>query len=326
MHASDGVTETRVMAVFTVLPDHFRKHGILTEWSKVNRLGHSGDSFLEAPVVDASGNLYVSDLEYGRIFRIDSAGSWELVSEFDGEPNGMKFIDPRTLVVADYKNGLVLVDIVTGAVEPLLERRGAERFKGPNDLIFDSRGNLYFSDQGQTGLQDPTGRVYRLAPDRRLDLLLNCVPGPNSLALSLDERVLFVAATRANAVWRVPLLEDCGVAKVSPFFTANGPIGPDGLAMDVGGSLFVTLAGRGVTVALDRFAEPRLILRSPTGSLVTNLAFGGADKKTLFCTESETGSILSTRMEVAGRILPIPNHRFESTADAFGVARDDSDG
>ena len=50
-------------------------------------------------------------------------------------------------------------DIASGAVRPYLERRNSERFKGVNDLIFDSHGNLYFSDQGQTGLHDPTGRL-----------------------------------------------------------------------------------------------------------------------------------------------------------------------
>ena len=299
--------EIRDLDVFSVLPERFRKRGVLTDWSRVNRQGRSGDSFLEGPVIDASGNLYVTDLEYGRIFRVNAAGSWDLVSEFDGEPNGMKFFSESQLVVADYKNGLLLVDVRTGSVEPLLQRRGAERFKGINDLVFDSAGNLYFTDQGQTGLQDPTGRVYRLRADGRLDLLLSSVPGPNGLVLSLDECILFVAATRANAVWRVPLLEDGGVAKVGPFFTMNGPIGPDGLAMDVNGSLLVAAAGRGLVWVLNAFAEPILALRSTAGALVTNLAFGGSERKTLYCTESESGTVLTTEMEVAGRKLPVPH-------------------
>ena len=81
-------------------------------------------------------------------------------------------------------------DIASGAVRPYLERRNSERFKGVNDLTFDSHGNLYFSDQGQTGLHDPTGRLYRLRPDGRLDLLPANAPSPNGLALSPDERVL----------------------------------------------------------------------------------------------------------------------------------------
>ena len=87
----------------------------------------------------------------------------------DGEPNGMKFLAPGQLLVTDYKNGLVVLDIASGQVRPYLERRNSERFKGVNDLVFDSRGNLYFTDQGQTGLHDPSGRVYRLGRDGRRD-------------------------------------------------------------------------------------------------------------------------------------------------------------
>ncbi|MCZ7009822.1 SMP-30/gluconolactonase/LRE family protein, partial [Salmonella enterica] len=93
-------------------------------------------------------------------------------------------------------NGLMLLDARSGTVRPWLERRNSERFRGVNDLTFDSRGNLYFTDQGQTGMHDPTGRVYRLAPDGKLDVLISNAPSPNGLVLSADETVLFVAMTR----------------------------------------------------------------------------------------------------------------------------------
>jgi gluconolactonase len=75
----------------------------------------------------------------------------------------MKRLDGEHFVVTDYRNGLMRVHIATGKVTPMLERRNTERFKGVNDLVFDSQGNLYFTDQGQTGLHDPSGRVFRLA-------------------------------------------------------------------------------------------------------------------------------------------------------------------
>lgn len=84
--------------------------------------------------------------------------------------------------------------------------RNSERFKGVNDLVFDAEGNLHFIDQGQSGLHDPSGRMYRLRPNRQLDLLLTKVPRPNGMALSPDGRVLYLAVTRGNSVWRVPLL------------------------------------------------------------------------------------------------------------------------
>ena len=54
----------------------------------------------------------------------------------------------------------------------MLARRNSERFKGPNDLVFARNGDLYFTDQGQTGPHDPMGRVYRLRPAGRLNCLL----------------------------------------------------------------------------------------------------------------------------------------------------------
>lgn len=211
--------QIRELELFTRMPDALRRPERST-WADANRGGQITDSFLEGPVFDQAGNLYVCDIPFGRIFRIDPAGNWTLVTEYDGEPNGMKFLDARTLLVTDYKNGLLRIDIEAGAVTPHLERRNTERFKGVNDLVLDAEGNVYFTDQGQTGLHDPTGRLYRLRPSGQLDLLLSNVPSPNGVALSPDGKLLYLAVTRGNCVWRVPLLRDGSVAKVSQFFTS----------------------------------------------------------------------------------------------------------
>jgi hypothetical protein len=173
------------LETFTTMPDRFRRREP-SAWASANRGGQPTDSFLEGPVFDGDGNLYVSDIPFGRIFRIDAAGEWTLVAEYDGEPNGMKFADDHTLLVTDYRNGLVRVDIRTGRATPHLQRRNTESFKGVNDLVLDARGNIYFTDQGQSGLHDPSGRLYRLRPDGQLDLLLSNVPSPNGVALSPD--------------------------------------------------------------------------------------------------------------------------------------------
>ena len=290
----------RDLDVFTRMPERWRRTGQRSAWADANRGGAPVDSFLEGPVFDAAGNLYLTDIPWGRVFRIDPAGDWDLVSEFDGEPNGMKFADERTLIVTDYKNGLMALDVISGVLKPYLERRNSERFRGVNDLVFDSRGNLYFTDQGQSGMHEPTGRVYRLAPDGRLDLLLSNVPSPNGVVLSPDERVLFVAATRGNCVWRAPLMPDGSVAKVGQFFTSYGPSGPDGLAMDEEGRLLVANPGLGYVWVLNQRAEPVIVLRSTDGMSLTNLAFGGPLRTVLYCTESTTGAILRTQLDVPG--------------------------
>jgi gluconolactonase len=295
----------RETEVFTRLPERFRRTGVRSAWADANRGGQPTDSFLEGPVFDAAGHLYVTDIPFGRIFRIDPQGEWSLVAEWDGEPNGAKFLNERELLVTDYRNGLMAVDVTRGTVRPFLDRRNSERFKGVNDLVFDRHGNLYFTDQGQTGLHDPTGRLYRLRPDGRLDLLLHNVPSPNGVALSPDERVLYLAVTRGNQVWRVPLLDDGSVSKVSPFFTSYGPSGPDGLAVDEAGRVIVANPGLGYAWVLNHRAEPEAVLRSCAGLSLTNIAFGGPDRKTLYCTESVTGSVLRATLETAG----LPIHR-----------------
>ena len=292
--------QVRETEIFTRMPERFRRTGVRSDWADANRGGQPTDSFLEGPVHDAAGNLYVTDIPFGRIFRIDPRGEWEQVAEWAGEPNGMKFLNERELLITDYRNGLMVCEISSGAVRPFLDRRNSERFKGVNDLTFDSRGNLYFTDQGQTGLHDPTGRVYRLRPSGELDLLLGNVPSPNGVALSADERVLYLGVTRGNQVWRVPLLPDGSVAKVSAFFTSYGPSGPDGLAVDQRGRVIVANPGLGVAWVLNHKAEPEIVLRSCAGASLTNVSFGGPERRTLYCTESISGSVLRAELDVPG--------------------------
>lgn len=286
-------------SVFSPMPDALRRPRP-SAWADANRAGAITDSFLEGPVWDAKGHLYVTDIPWGRIFRVDAAGTWQLIAEYDGEPNGMKRLDANRLLITDYKNGLVSLDIASGQVSPYLERRNSERFKGVNDLIFDAEGNLYFTDQGQTGLHDPTGRLYRLRPGGQLDLLLANVPSPNGVALSPDGKVLYLAVTRGNCVWRVPLLPDGSVSKVSQFFTSYGPSGPDGLAVDTAGNVVVANPGLGYVWLLNPRGEPIQVWRSPQGTSTTNIAFGGDDGRSLFCTESTTGTVLVTQAPHAG--------------------------
>lgn len=137
----------RQAELFSSLPERYRNPR-QTDWSVANQGGRTIDSFLEGPVVDDRGNLYVADIPNGRVFRVDTKGEWDMIAEWAGEPNGMKFLSRTELLVADYRNGLMVVDIDTGSVRPHLPRRNTESFKGVNDLTVDSHGNVYFTDQG----------------------------------------------------------------------------------------------------------------------------------------------------------------------------------
>ena len=83
-----GMTKPVRATEFTRLPEKFRKPS-RTAWGDTNAVGQLLDSFLEGPSFDRAGNLYVTDIPFGRIFRISPAGEWTLVSEYDGWPNGM---------------------------------------------------------------------------------------------------------------------------------------------------------------------------------------------------------------------------------------------
>jgi gluconolactonase len=289
------------MEVFASIPSKFHIEDRTSVWANVQLHGAKTPVFLEGPSFDAQGNLWVVDIPWGRLFRIDPQGNVGCELEYDGEPNGMVFRQDGRAIITDNKNGLMQFDPRTGAVEPFFDRALVQRFKGPNDLTFASNGDLYFTDQGQTGLHDPTGRVYRLTADGRLDCLLDNVPSPNGLVLNLNEDVLYVAVTRANAIWRVPLVKQHGlVTKVGTYIQFSGGGGPDGMALDARGGLTVCHVGLGAIWLFDEVGEPRLRLDSPTGRMTTNCAYGGPEMKRLFVTAAN--QILVAEVDVGGHL------------------------
>jgi gluconolactonase len=284
------------------LPGEFRNKR-RTAWSEANRAGAEIDSFIEGPSFDRDGNLYFTDIPFGRIFRLAPSGEIELIVEYDGWPNGLKIHKDGRIFVTDHKRGLMLLDPVRGRMERVVESRHSEGFKGLNDLHFASNGDLYFTDQGQTGLHDPTGRVYRLTAPGRLEQLIATVPSPNGLVLNLTETQLWVAVTRANAVWRLPLMADGSAAKVGTYIQMSGGYGgPDGMALDEEGGLLVCHLGTGVW-RFDRKGMPTHIIEGPESSFITNVSFGSPHNRHLFMTDSESGSILRAEMLVPGRRL-----------------------
>lgn len=296
--------------LFTTVPDEYRVRGSSSDWVAANKPGQSIDSFLEGPSFDRTGFLYVTDIPYGRIFRISPQGKWELVVQYDGWPNGLKIHRDGHIVIADYKYGIMQLDPMLKQVTPLLTHRRSEGFKGVNDLIFDSAGRLYFTDQGQTGMHDPTGRVFRYDFEaKKLDCLLDRGVSPNGIALSPDEKVLYVAMTRGNAVWRLPLLEDGSVSKVGIFtHMAGGVSGADGLAVDQAGTIYVADAGNGCVWSFSAYGQPLHRYRvSSGGRTVTNMAFGGEGNKTLFILDSAKGAISCVKVENPG--LALYSHR-----------------
>jgi len=295
-------------SVFAKLPEELKlKPGETNEWIKGQPLGMPARSLLEGPSFDREGKLYCVDVVTGRIYTVSDNGEFNIIADYDGWPNGLKIHQDGRIFIADYKNGIMLLDPVNGKVTPYLERANLERFKAVNDLFFAANGDLYFTDQGLTGLHDPTGRVFRLSNSGKLTCLIDNVPSPNGLVMNLDETALYVAVTRANAVWRLPFNHDGNVTKVGIQIQLTGGIGPDGLALDDEGGLLISHVGLGAIWAMDPKGEPRRRINSCAGVHTTNLAFGVVDRNELYITESGSAAVLKARLDIPGK--PMYSHR-----------------
>lgn len=290
--------------VFMSMPKKFRKKQ-RTAWSDPNRQNAEVECFLEGPSFDRKGNLWFVDIPFGRIFRITPKKDWELVTQYDGWPNGLKIHQNGTIYITDYKRGLLTLDPKSGRITEVLRTAYSESFKGLNDLHFAANGDLYFTDQGQTGIADPTGRVFRLRANGALDKLAANVPSPNGITLSTTEKHCYVGVTRSQQIWRLPIMADGAVSKTGVAIQLSGGVGgPDGIEMDGENGLLVCQLGVGVW-RFDSNMLPTHLVSSDDHRHhhLANIAFGGKDLKTLYITESLSGDILVAQMPVAGKKL-----------------------
>ncbi|MEI4471064.1 SMP-30/gluconolactonase/LRE family protein [Frigidibacter sp. MR17.24] len=280
-----------------------------SSWARVQHGGKLFRAFLEGPSFDRAGNLWCVDIANGRILCCSPEGEFRVAASYDGEPNGLKIHRDGRIFIADHAHGLMVMDPVSGKVEPFLTRPGLERFHGLNDLHFAANGDLWFTDQGQSGLHAPYGRLFRLTEAGELTCVIDNLPSPNGLCFDEADGHLFVAVTRANAVWRVRFLPDGRtVAKSGTFIQLSGGLaGPDGLAMGQGGELVIGHMGLGTVWVMSRLGEPMLRIRSPEGILTANMAFGGPGNRHLYITEASTASILRVELPFAGK--PMFSHQ-----------------
>ena len=285
---------------FSSLPGKLRKRG-RTAWSDPNRQGAEVDSFLEGPSFDREGNLWCVDIPYSRIFRIDPKGQWDLVTQYDGWPNGLKFHRDGRAFIADYRKGLLALDPKTGKIEEVLGTSFSESFRGLNDLHFADNGDLYFTDQGQSGIADPTGRVWRLRANGELTRLVGNAPSPNGVTLNKKNTQVYVAITRAQQIWRLPLMAGGTPSKTGVAIQlSGGHAGPDGIEVDDADGLVVCHLGVGIWRFDANCLPTHLVHAGTEHRLMTNIAFRG---RTLYITDSANGEILRVEMPIAGKTM-----------------------
>jgi gluconolactonase len=281
------------------LPAELSLAGQAAPWLRLHRHGAPLGSFLEGPSFDADGNLLVVDIPFGRVFRIARDGDFEVLAQYGGQPNGLKFGPDGAAWITDFERGLLRLDLRSGAVQTVLDAR-EHAFNGLNDLYFHGE-ECWFTDQGMSGLHAPFGRVFRWrvgmdAPE----IFLAGIPSPNGIVVDAAGRNVLIAVTRANAIWRAPILLDGGTNKVGTFIQMSGGSGPDGLALDTHGNLAVAHPGLGAAWLFSDRGEPLLRIDSPVSAVITNCAYGGPDGRDLYLTEAESGVVLRARLPHPG--------------------------
>ena len=259
----------------------------------------AGLPYAEGPSFDRDGRLYVCVRRDGYVVRVDTSGWITRFLTTGHQPNGTRLHRDGRLFVAEIKLKQILEVQPDGRYRVFVDRCGDTPFGGPNDLVFDRTGVLYFTDPGGSSAANPIGAVYRAWPDRRVERIAHGLAYPNGIALSADERTLFVAETQTSRVVRIELRPDGAVGAPELFATLPGGPGPDGMAFDVDGNLYVANHGGGTIDVLDRVGTLTARL-SAGGKNPTNCAFW---QGALYVTEDDTASVQRLDLGVEGQPL-----------------------
>jgi gluconolactonase len=257
-----------------------------------------GQRFPEGPNFDREGTLYVCNRWDGFIAKVTPSGHCSRFVATGGKPNGARFHRDGRLFIADIGRREILAATVDGVLAIIVDNFDRQALRGPNDLIFDRAGRLYFTDPGLGDLKNP-GAIFRWTPPATLTLLTSGQLYPNGIALNAAEDTVFVAETGSNRVVRFPIRADGTLGREDVLVQFTDGQGPDGIAFGMDGNLYVTHRGTGVIAVVDPLG--RIVAQLPAGgSLPSNLAFWG---DALYVTEDETGAVYRLAIGVPG--LPL---------------------
>ncbi|MGD9979976.1 MAG: SMP-30/gluconolactonase/LRE family protein [Hyphomonadaceae bacterium] len=287
----------------------------------------TGLQFPEGPIPMPDGSVILVEIKRGTLTRVWKGRS-AVIANIGGGPNGaalgpdgavyitnnggFEWHDMGGLTIpghapADYTTGRIeRVDLDTGKVERLYDTIGEHKLSGPNDLVFDKAGNIWFSDLGKNHPRSiERGGVYFAKPDGSLiKEVAYGGTGINGVGLSPDEKTVYGAETETGKLWAFDVV---GEGEVAP--PPLGGIGRcvavqpyhcffDSLAVQANGDVCVaTLLNGGITTITPDGRSTHTPFPDP---LTTNIAFGGADMRDAYITLSGTGQLIKARWPEPG--------------------------
>ncbi len=257
-----------------------------------------GFKFTEGPALAPDGSIYFTDIPNNRIHRFDpETGETAIFREDSGGANGLAFMGDKLVACAGADRNVMVFELDREQASVLISETHPKQaphnrilFNSPNDLVFDRKGNCYITDPRYGKRDDMSGpeAVYYLRPhDRRqlVYLVIDNLVRPNGIALSPDEKTLYVNDHGAKKVMAYPLTAPGKVGEGKVLYDTAEVGGPDGMCVDHAGRLYVAIFDGGGILVLS--PEGQRLGFIATGPQTTNCTFG-ADGRTLYVTADKS--------------------------------------
>ncbi len=254
-----------VTAAGTILRVDPRLDALVPADARIEKLAE-GFNFIEGPVwIRSQSRLLFSDVRGNTIYQWTEADGVSPFIDpvFEGDATGRRSISSNgltldaegRLVICEHGNRRISRVEADGSRTVVVETYDGKQLNSPNDAVYASDGWLYFTDPpyGLEGLEESPMReldfngIYRLSPDGELELLVRDQSRPNGVALSPDERTLYVANSDAeNMVWMAYDIDAGGASNARVFYDVNDQTAEgaaDGMKVDAAGNIFATGPG-----------------------------------------------------------------------------------